>query len=409
MASSSRVRRPTGGDDASHAGTASSRHVYSTSPRFEDEDGAGSPGEAAAAEVAQLSSWRLSSSRVAPPPHGGIPSPGNVGAEADAVEAAAALRQRFGLGPVSLAPAAPASSSARPPRSSARSPGGPSGLVDAGSAAAPVGGASFAELQAALNEKTREAERLQELLLAVTPAPGVVPSKLADIQVRGGRGFRLRLSTRGRMCFACSADLPPPLAPGPAYPNHNIRLIPCPPVGWQARSKWPAARSARLEDSRPQPRHSQGEEGRWRGCLLPSPHRTTTTTCRPRCMQPRSRRSRGASRRTWRNSRPLWPPLLLQAGGRPPCLPRLPPPPRASSRPPRSPPTSWIGPSTATETARPRPPRLTPRRRCAGLWGGELHTPTAPPRQQAPSYCPAGAVAAADAGAAAQAVRPHAQ
>ena len=63
---------------------------------------------------------------------------------------------------------------------------------------------SFAEMQAALNEKTREAERLQELLLAVTPAPGVVPSKLADIQVRvgGGRGLRLHqqlvLQTSGR-------------------------------------------------------------------------------------------------------------------------------------------------------------------------------------------------------------------
>ena len=60
-------------------------------------------------------------------------------------------------------------------------------------------------MQAALNEKTREAERLQELLLAVTPAPGVVPSKLADIQVRvggGGRGLRLHqqlvLQTSGR-------------------------------------------------------------------------------------------------------------------------------------------------------------------------------------------------------------------
>lgn len=138
---SPRVRRPppSGGEIAS-PGSIASRNTHVASPRAygEDFDDGGGP---AAADVAALSTWR--------------PKPS--GDDDAAAEAATALRQRFGLGPVTLAPATGRS-------------------VDVGGSRDP------AELQAALAEKTREAERLHELLLAITPAPGVVPSKLADIQ-----------------------------------------------------------------------------------------------------------------------------------------------------------------------------------------------------------------------------------
>jgi hypothetical protein len=152
-------------------GEVSPRYLQPISPRGEAqlEDGGVDP---AAAEVARLSNWTAKAGRPAagPPPSSEEP---DFDADAYAAEAAESLRQRFGLGPVTTRP------QNLPPTSIKNSPAralSPTGSSD-------ETGDDVSVLQAALAAKTRESERLQELLLAVTPAPGVNAAKLADIQV----------------------------------------------------------------------------------------------------------------------------------------------------------------------------------------------------------------------------------
>jgi hypothetical protein len=165
----------------------SPRFLQPISPRSMAQVDDGGGVEPAAAEVARLSNWR--------PGAQGKPPADDFDEDAYAAEAAASVRQRFGLGPVTTRP--PHVSS--PPASSAASPGAGSergserafhGAEARGSGAPFVagegGGDDVVALQAALAEKTRESERLQELLLAVSPPSGVNPAKLAEIQVGGG-------------------------------------------------------------------------------------------------------------------------------------------------------------------------------------------------------------------------------
>jgi hypothetical protein len=158
----------------------SPRFLQPISPRSElraDDSGA----EPAAAEVARLSNWTAKAGRGGGGPPSSSPSPppapADFDADAYAAEAAASLRERFGLGPVTTR----STLAAPPPHKHVPSSHSYEGGGDAPSDAE---GDAVAALQAALAEKTRESERLQELLLAVTPAPGVNANKLAEIQVR---------------------------------------------------------------------------------------------------------------------------------------------------------------------------------------------------------------------------------